>query len=266
MRKSENWTVTYRIAAVDRAFALLEVLAQYPDLGVTELAERTGNTKSLVFRLLRTLEERGYVIKNADDRTYGLGYRVLFLADQTRRQSRLIAAAGPFLDELAESTRENALLIVREEMHSVCIAMRESPLPLRLFAQIGKRGPLHAGGGPKVLLAFAPEAVRRAVLTGRLEGYTPTTPTDAEHLERALDEIRALGFTLSTGELEPDVYSMAAPVHDYSGQVVAALSVAGPVSRLSGSVRQRVRGLVIDAATRLSHDLGHAQWPAQGAG
>lgn len=95
--------MTYHVAAVDRAFSLLEVMAQYPDLGVTELAERTGNTKSLVFRLLFTLEQRGYVHKSPDARTYRLGYRTLFLAEHTRRQSALIAAAAPVLDELASS-------------------------------------------------------------------------------------------------------------------------------------------------------------------
>jgi len=149
--------MSYTISAVDRALALLEVLAENADIGVTELAERTGNTKSLVFRLLFTLEQRGYVQKDPVTRTYALGYRSLFLADHVRQQSRLIVAAQPYLDTLVEQTHENVVLAVREDLHSVCIAMRESPQPLRLSGQRGQRFPLHAGGGPKVLLAFAPE-------------------------------------------------------------------------------------------------------------
>ncbi|HEX5077742.1 MAG TPA: IclR family transcriptional regulator, partial [Geminicoccaceae bacterium] len=241
----------YRIAAVDRAFALLEVMAQYPDLGVTDLAERTGNTKSLVFRLLYTLEQRGYVQKSPDARTYSLGYRTLFLAEHTRRQSALIAAAAPVLDELAHATRENALLVVREDLHAVCIAMRESPQPLRLFAQVGRHVPLHAGGGPKILLAFAPEEVRRAILERPLEGFTATSIIDHQKLARTLGEIRQAGFTLSIGELDADVFSMAAPVRDFSGEVVAALTVAGPVSRLTAAEGRRFRKLILDAADRL---------------
>jgi IclR family KDG regulon transcriptional repressor len=250
--------MSYEIAAVDRALALMETLADTPGLGVTELAERTGNTKSLTFRLLYTLEQRGFVQKDPGARSYSLGYRTLFLADQTRRQSRLIAAATPFLDALAEEARENAMLIVREERNSLCVALREAPSPLRLFAQVGRLGPLHAGGGPKVLLAHAPEAVRDAVLDGPLESFTATTLTDPAKLRRALDEIRRLGFTLSIGELDPDVFSMAAPVFDYSGEAVAALSVAGPVSRLSNGGRERLRGLVVASAERLSQALGHS--------
>jgi IclR family transcriptional regulator, KDG regulon repressor len=250
--------MTYNVAAVDRALRLLEVMAQYPDLGVTDLAERTGNTKSLVFRLLYTLEQRGYVHKSPDARTYRLGYRTLFLAEHTRRQSALIAAAAPILDELTLATRENALLVVREDLHSVCIAMRESPQPLRLFAKVGRHVPLHAGGAPKVLLAFAPEEVRRAILEGPLEGFTSTSITDRSKLKRTLSEIRQAGFTLSIGELDPDVFSMAAPVRDFTGEVIAALSVAGPLSRLNAAEweRQRCRKLIVDAAERLSVDLG----------
>jgi IclR family KDG regulon transcriptional repressor len=248
--------MSYHIAAVDRAFALLEVMAQYPDLGVTELAERTGNTKSLVFRLLYTLERRGYVHRSPDARTYRLGYRTLFLAEHTRRQSALIAAAAPVLDELVHVTRENALLVVREELHGVCIAMRESPQPLRLFAQVGRHVPLHAGGGPKVLLAFAPEEIRRAILDRPLEGFTATSITDRNKLTRTLAEIRQAGFTLSIGELDPDVFSMAAPVRDFTGEVIAALSVAGPISRLTAAERRRFRKLILDAAERLSAELG----------
>jgi IclR family KDG regulon transcriptional repressor len=162
------------------------------------------------------------------------------------------------LDELARNTRENTLLVVREDLHAVCIAMHESPQPLRLFAQVGRHVPLHAGGGPKVLLAFAPEEVRRAVLDRPLEGFTSTSITDRNKLARTLTEIRQAGFTLSIGELDPDVFSMAAPVRDFTGDVVAALSVAGPLSRLTAAERRRFRKLILDAAEQLSAELGLA--------
>ena len=125
--------MSYTISAVDRAFALLEALAENADIGVTELAERTGNTKSLVFRLLYTLEARGYVQKDPATRTYALGYRALYLADHVRQQSRLIVAAQPYLDSLVEETHENVFLVVRDDVHSVCVAMTwvtsDEPMP-----------------------------------------------------------------------------------------------------------------------------------------
>ena len=247
----------YTVSAVDRALELLETLAGHPQLGVTELAERTGHTKSLVFRLLYTLEQRGYVHKDPTRRTYSLGYRPLFLADQTRRQSRLISVAEPFLDRLAAATHENVLLTVREDLHSVCVAMRPSPQPLRLFAEVGKSGPLHAGGGPKVLLAYAPLEIRNAVCAGDLRTFTPTSISDPQRLESALAQIRSDGWTVSVGELDPSAFSIAAPVHDHSGEVVAALSVAGPISRLDDHHRSRHRDNLLDVAGALSARLGH---------
>lgn len=249
--------MTYTISAVDRALALLEVLAEHADIGVTELAERSGNTKSLVFRLLYTLEARGYVQKDPVARTYALGYRSLYLADHVRQQSRLIVAAQPYLDALVEETQENVFLQVREEVYSVCIAMRQSPQPLRLYAQRGRRVPLHAGGGPKVLLAFAPDEVQRTVLQGTLTGFTETSITDPKALEAALTDIRATDFSRSYGELDPDAFSFAAPVRDHTGGVVAALSVAGPVRRITDDVANHHAAAVKDAAAALSRDLGY---------
>ena len=248
--------MSYTVSAVDRAFALLEVLAENADIGVTELAERTGNTKSLVFRLLFTLEARGYVQKDPATRTYALGYRALYLADHVRQQSRLIVAAQPYLDALVEETHENVVLAVREDLHSVCIAMRESPQPLRLTARRGQRGPLHAGGGPKVLLAFAPDEVQRKVLEGELTGFTETSITDPEALAETLREIRTTEFNRSYGELDPDSFSFAAPVRGHNGSVVASLSVAGPVRRITEDVASHHEGCVREAAAALSRDLG----------
>ncbi len=249
--------MSYTISAVDRAMALLEVLAENADIGVTELAERTGNTKSLVFRLLFTLEQRGYVQKDPVTRTYALGYRSLFLADHVRQQSRLIVAAQPYLDTLVEQTHENVVLAVREDLHSVCIAMRESPQPLRLSGQRGQRFPLHAGGGPKVLLAFAPEDVQQRVLKGTLRGFTETSITDPKTLTKTLADIRSTEFNRSYGELDPDAFSFAAPVRDHNGAVVAALSVAGPVRRMTDDVANQLEACVRDAAAGLSRDLGY---------
>ena len=248
--------MSYTVTAVDRALMLLEVLADNPDLGLTEIAECTGQTKSLVFRLLFTLEQRGYVQKNEARRTYSLGYRPLYLADQTHRQSRLIHAADPFLDQMAEATGENILLTVREGLHSVCIAMRQSKQPLRLFAEIGKRGPLHAGGGPKILLAFAPQDVRDAVLASDLESFTSVSINDPERLGKTLDQIRREGLTLSVGELDSSAFSIAAPVFDHSNDVVAALSVAGPLGRLDDESRPRLTDRLGEAAGALSERLG----------
>ncbi len=247
---------SYLVSSVDRAMHLLLTLAEMPDSGVTELAEATKNTKSLTFRLLFTLERRGLVRKDPDRRTYTLGYRALLLGDQSRRQSRLITTAEPILADLSDTTRENALLLVREDLNHICIAMRASPHPLRIFAAIGRLGPLHAGGGPKVLLAHAPAEVQERVISGALEAFTEMSISDADALVATLKDIRAKGHVVSIGELDPDIFSIAAPVRDHSGVVIAALGINGPTARLTETSLDQFRAAVLANADRLSGMLG----------
>ncbi|MEM1267318.1 MAG: IclR family transcriptional regulator [Pseudomonadota bacterium] len=246
------------MASVERAAQLLLIISEMPGSGVTELAAATGMTKSLTFRLLYTLESQGLVRKNAERRTYALGYSALILGERARRQSPLMATAEEVLAALSSKTRENALLLVRDGLSSMCIAMKESPQPLRIFAAVGRAGPLHAGGGPKVLLAFAPEDVRATVLSGPLEAFTDQTIVAPEALEASLARIRRDGQTLSVGELDPNTFSIAAPVRDHSGTVVAALSVNGPTARLDPASEPVFLSEVLDHAVQLSRQLGWA--------
>jgi len=251
--------MTYTISAVDRALNLLEAVAEHPGLNVTELANVTGNTKSLVFRLMFTLEQRGYVIKEPASRTYTLGYRPLFLAASAQDNVALIKAAGPFLDDLARRSGQQVNLLVRDGLHSVCVALRTARDSGRLYAQVGRRGPLHAGGGPKVLLAFAPEDVRDQVLSGPLSAFTPTTTTDRAALEKRLAVIRETGHNESRGDLDADAFSFASAIHDRTGEVVAAISVAGKLDRLEAGDDEKLPRIVAEAAERISEALGFRQ-------
>ncbi|WP_163849547.1 IclR family transcriptional regulator [Pseudooceanicola aestuarii] len=250
----------YTISSVDRALRMLEALADNPGSGVTELAAATGCTKSQTFRLLFTLEARGFVTKDAD-RRYTLGFRAMLLGDQARRQSRLIAAAEPFLHELYDRLRENVLLLVRDGLNSVCILLRSSPDPDQIFAQVGRHGPLYAGGGPKVLLAHARQDIQDAVLEGEMQAFTDGTIRDPDVLRSLLDQIRRDGWTISEGELDLHKCSVAAPVRDASGMVIAALSVTGAADRLRDTLRTETRDALVSASGRLSVALGYRGTP-----
>ena len=250
--------MSYTVAAVDKALTILECLADHPDIGVSELAGLTGSTKSQTFRLLYTLEQRGFVRKDEASRRYSLGYRTVYLGEATKRQTDLVRLAQPYLDDLAERSCENVHLVVREGTHSVCIALSESPQPLtlRLYAQVGRRGPLHAGGASKVLLAHAPADVREAVLKGALEAFTPSTLIDPERLEGLLDRIQKEEVYESENDLDEGAFSIAAPLRDHGGRVVAALSIAGPIVRLKEGVKRRHIQIVKEYSDKLSIVLG----------
>jgi IclR family KDG regulon transcriptional repressor len=253
----------YTIAAVDRAVNVLEALSQEPNLTLTGLAAKLDLTKSLTFRLLYTLQARGMVIRDADRQTYSLGYRLVFFGDRAQSHDMLLTVAGPIMDELCAATNENVNLVIRDGHACMCVATRESTHSMRLFAQVGRRGPLHAGGASTVLLAYAPTDVQEAVLSQPLKRFNAHTITSPEVLREMLDRIRRNGFHIARNDLDEGAFSLAAPIDDGSGHVIASVSVAGPVVRLDDARQARHIDLVTSAARRISQRLhpGRALYP-----
>ncbi|CAM3613932.1 IclR family transcriptional regulator [Deinococcus frigens] len=265
MKKSSDAIQTtepeYGITALESALQVLETIGEHPGLKARQLAERTGLTKSKVFRIIRTLEGLGYVDLDGDHGSV-LGRSAYLLGKRAEQQWSLSRAATPILDELAALTLENVHLVVREGLHSLVVDVRISPQPIRMYAQVGRIGPLHAGGTPKVLLAYAPDAVVDEVLHSSLDQFTGTTVSDAHELQQILRRIRADGYHLALSDLENDTFSIAAPVFDHRAQVVAALSIAGPVMRLDQAKRHEFIHLVVEHANELSRALGHRAEPS----
>ena len=228
----------YTIEAVDRALVVLERLAEQPGVGLTELSKQLGFTKTLTFRLVQTLEERGFVAKDREDGRYSLGYRMAYLGSCVDPQRSVVVAAAPVMDDLRDQTDENVNLLVREGARCLCVATRESRHSMRLFAHAGRRGPLHAGGGSTLLLAYAPEPVVDEVLAAPLQRYTDHTETDPDRLRAVLTTIRRNVFHLAQDDLDLGAFSIAVPIWGPGGDVVAALSVAGPVARLDAPRQQ----------------------------
>jgi IclR family KDG regulon transcriptional repressor len=192
----------YVIEAADRALMLLELLAQHPDLGVTEIAERMDVSKTLAFRLLHTLERRDFVVRDSTRRTSALGYKLLHLAEKVESHSLIVGATKSLMDELGTLCDEDVNLFVRLGTNSLCLAARPSVHQVRVYPQVGLRLHLHAGGASPLLLAHAPEEVREAVLAGELKKLTPVTLTDPVKLRQRLDRIRRDGFHISRGDVD----------------------------------------------------------------
>lgn len=248
--------MSYTIAAVDAALELLEALARNSGAGVTRLAELTGSTKSHVFRMLYTLEKRGYVARNESTRGYTLGYRAVLLGEEAKGQTNLMQAARPVMDSLMAKAAENTHLTVREGLHSLTLAVSQGPHNVGLFAKPGRLGPLHAGGGSKVLLAHAPEEVQEEILGGELERFSDWTVTEPDKLRRILLEIRQSGYHVCENDLDEGAFSVAAPIRDHRGEVTAAISIAGPVLRLDDKRLESHIKAVRQAAEDISRLIG----------
>jgi IclR family transcriptional regulator, KDG regulon repressor len=252
----EKQDLDYTIRVLDQAVTVLQTLARHSSSTITEIAAETGYTKSLVFRILFTLEKKRLVIKDRSSRTYRLGHQPLALASKAREQSMLLQVADPLLDELAGQGEETVSLVVRDGLNAIYLSVRDAPLPVRLFARTGRRGPLHVGAGPKVLLAFAPPEVREAVLRAPLPRYTPATITDPKTLAAVIEHVRRTGLSENYSDLDNHAFGFAAPIWDRSGSVTAALSIAGALSRLTPDRAELLKHRVVDYAHSISNALG----------
>jgi DNA-binding IclR family transcriptional regulator len=161
----------------------------------------------------------------------------------------------PFLAALGKTTGENVYLNVRDGLESETVAIYQADPSLRLYSEVGKRRPLHAGPA-RLLLTHAPEAVQTQVLAQRLPRFTAATRTDAAWIAADLQRIRARGYLLTADEVEAGAVSVTGPVHDASGHVVAALSITGASMRMRPPRPRALLPLVLDAAARLSAALG----------
>lgn len=237
--------------AVDRALAVLCAFShETPSLGVTELSERLGLTKSTVHRLLHALMARGMVAQDPDSRNYTLGYRVLALAQAVTGEASLRRVCHPHMQWLRSVTQETVSLYVVAGDVRMCLDELESPQMLRMAAGVGRTFPLDRGSPGKALLAdgaASREIWQRAI--GRLDAVEVAQLTDD------IDIVRRKGYAVTSGETVQGSASISSPIRTENGGIIAALSVAGPASRFDSDAINRYATALLDAVARITRDL-----------
>jgi DNA-binding IclR family transcriptional regulator len=251
------------LQVVERAFAILEAFTEFrPEWSTSDLARSLKLPIPTVHRLLAVLVRLGYVSRDEQTRRFRLGGAALQLGEQARAVTDLRAVARLPLRRLSQETGETALLttVGPERDFSVCLERVETSQPLRLSVQPGRQLPLHAGSSEKALLAFMPGKEIERVLTGPLERLCTATITDVPALRRDLQAIRERGWASSHEETNIGVWGIAVPVIS-EDDVVCAVGIAGPSTRLSDEVIRRDVPLVQRAALAVARSLGLAVPP-----
>ncbi len=226
-----------RLSSVANSLRLIKAFSEDEyEIGISDLAKRLGLAKSTVHRLASTLLEEGMLEQNPGDGKYHLGLALFELGAMVRRKMDFTMEARPFLRTLMEKTGETVHLAILDHDSILYIITHESKQALRMGSKVGTRAPVHSTAVGKTLLAFLPEDELERILARGLPASTPRTIVDAKALRREL--------------------SVAAPIRIYSGNVVAAISIAGPVHRMA---RKTLLGWVrelVDAADAVSQRLG----------
>ncbi|GAB4277461.1 MAG: IclR family transcriptional regulator [Deferrisomatales bacterium] len=255
---------SYVVQSVTNALDLLEAFGgDRAELGLTDLSKRLGLHKNNVFRLAATLESRQFLEQNKATGNYRLGLKLLEFRRAFIAHRNLFELAHPILERVARECGETAYLGVLRGELAVYLDVVETTHPVRVALRVGTGLPLHCTAMGKVLIAFAPpDELERLLGKALLGGRTPRTITDKGELLRELERVRQRGYALDLDEYEEGVRCIAAPVRDWSGRVVAGVSVNGPAYRLDDARLEReLAPLVCGAARELSQLVG---WTEQG--
>ncbi len=247
------------VQSIGRAFSIMEEIARNRDgIGLAELSKRVCLHNSTTFHLVKTMVSLGYVRQLKDSKRYRIGRPLFALAANALDELEMISLASPLLEDLSRETGESAHFSVRMGDAVVVLARTSGPGAFQLTDRVGVVRPAHCTALGKIMLAaLAPEQFERFLQRAELKAQTPNTIVSADHLRREIAEVRRAGMAVDDGEFDPELRCVALPVRDFSGQVIGAIGVSGPVWRLSIEGLQKRARLTRIAAERLSAEFGY---------
>jgi DNA-binding IclR family transcriptional regulator len=247
----------YILSSVHNALRILNLFSpKTTELSLTEIAKKTGINKSSVHRLLSTLEKEDFVEKDRVTHRYRLGLALLQLSGVVLSHLEIHREAKNELEELAQKTGETVHLAIIENDELIYLHIVESKDPIGLTSSIGKSHPAHCTGCGKIILAYQPQLAEKVIRRG-LDKYGPNSITDPDHFRLVLKKIRQHGFTISIDEIFEGIVSIGAPVRDFTGEVVAGISIVGPKHRFNQEKLSECIRLVVKAGLTISSHLGY---------
>lgn len=250
-----------RVQSVDRALDVLEAIAAGGELGVSEVAARTGLVVSTAHRLLASLADRGYVRQSSTHGRYRLGLKLLELASgQQAQTAALCAAARPHLEHIQSVTRETTNLVILVGDRVVYVDQVAGRHSMRMFTELGSSALAHTTGSGKAMLAYQPAQTIATIYSRAREPFerlTPRTHTTLASLDEEFTRIRRRGYALDDEEHEEGVSCVAAPVFDGTGEAFAAISISAPTSRIVHADTSELGRLLRQQAAEVSAALGY---------
>jgi IclR family transcriptional regulator, KDG regulon repressor len=258
-QSSKPDTKLYRVQVIDRAVQILDCFTfEQPELPVSEIAAKTGLHKSTAHRILMALEHNDIIGQNRETGNYYLGMKLFKLGNQATARIQLREVAIPYLIQLMEDTKETVHLAVLDEDQVLYLEKVEGPHALRMPSRVGRRIPTYCTSlGKAMLSCLEAEQVKEHLQGPRLKAYTRNTIKNIDALLKDLQRIRLRGYAIDNEEIELGLRCAGAPIRDYSGCMVGAVSVAGPSARLNEDKLSVFGTKVMKVATSISRDLGY---------
>ncbi len=248
------------VKAVDRALVLLSCYldSENERLGVTELSNKVGLHKNNVFRVLATLEFKGYVEQTRRTEAYTLGPKILELGLIFKYQVGLIKPAKPVMERIAKEHNETVYLGVLRDIYAIYIEEVRSTRSVQVVSRIGSRIPAYATAIGKVQMASLPsEEIDRLLKENEISPFTKNTISEPQALKEHLAQINKQQYAFDIEEFQEDVRCVAAPIRDYTKMVVAGLSISAPKDRMPEERMKELSTVVKEGALEISKNLGY---------
>lgn len=248
--------------SLDKALSLLDYFTDTRDtIGLSELSRLSGIPKATVYRMLSTMESRGFMQKvNVIGREsqYKLGLKFLELGNTVSNNIELITIAKPYMENLRNAINESSQLVVQNGDEAIYIEKLECTRPVKAYTKAGRKAPLYAGACPRAIFSFLPDEEIEDILDRvELVKYTKNTVIDKEDIWRIIKDSRRLGYTISHSELAEETFAIGAPIRDYTGNVVGSLSIVGPENRLNVDTFDLYVAEVLKTTRGISEALGY---------
>lgn len=251
--------------SVEKVIQIVEAMAREPGpVRLQDLAKRCEMPASTVLRMLNTLLIYGYVNQDPHTQRYALTLKFAQLSSRITDQTSLRDVAHPYLQELSARCQEASCLACEDHMEVVYTDVVDGPDNiLKIMQRVGKRAPMHSTGvGKLLLLNYSAQQLTDLITAKGLPALTPNTLVTRQALEAELEKIRGQGYALDDEECELGSRCVAAPVRDYSGKVVAAISVSCPIPRMSMERIGTITPVVMEIGEKISRELAYdGPWP-----
>ena len=241
----------YSIEILEVAHDIIDYLLESEPQNPGQIARKLGLTRSRVFRVLKSLEERGYVLSSNNG--YILGFKFAQIVDNMKGGFDTFNFSKSILLDLAISTGDSAHLFARTGYHAVCIAGCVGENRLQVEKKVGEYIPMNVAGAPMVILAHLPEREQENIIKNfRMVDYTPNTITDRDELRRQLKQVYTQGYSIDIEEFMIGGCAVSAPIYDQTGFVRAAVSVETPSARFNEEKKDDIIKQVVKTAQQIT--------------
>ena len=246
------------VQSLGRAFAILEEVARHREgIGLADLSKLVGLHNSTTFHLAKTMVSLGYMRQERDSKRYRVGRPLFALAASALDEIEMVNLATPVLEDLSRETGESGHFAVRMGDSVVVIARTSGPGAFQLTDRVGVVRPAHCTALGKIILAsLRPDQLKRFLERVELKPSTPKSITEPSVLLHEIAEVRRSAIAIDDGEFNAEVRCIAVPVYNFTGDVIGALGISGPIWRMSDQVLKSRAKLVQAAAQRLSAEFG----------